>query len=86
MKTNEEIRTAAVRLFDATVIASYNDQYGEDDGSMNIGISRLMKAVAWAKANGEYEALKTICRNRMTKSGWEMARHSSELFEVLFID
>ena len=66
--TNTEIRIEAQRIFRQLVIATHNDAYGEDDGTMNILNCRMMKAIRWAKENGEFETLKAVCSN-MFKGG-----------------
>lgn len=84
MKTNEKIRMAAQSIFRQFVSASYNDIYGEDDGTMNICCSRMIKAVEWAKTNGEYDEMKQICGQMFSKAGQEMRRVADECFAAIF--
>lgn len=75
---------AAQQIFRQLVIATHNDAYGEDDGSMNILTSRMIKAVEWAKENGEYEALKYVCGN-MFRGGIDgMGFYADECFNTIF--
>jgi hypothetical protein len=83
MKTNEEILKAAAQIFRQCVSATWNANYGEDDGSANILLGRLLKAVEWAKANNEENALKVIIGNVMPK-GFEMAKIGMEISETIF--
>lgn len=84
MKTNEEIRMAAQAIYRQFVSASYNDNYGEDDGTMNICCSRMIKAKEWAKGTGEYDTMKQICGQMFTKAGQEMRKVADECFQVIF--
>ena len=86
MKTNEQIRMAAQAIYRTFVSASFNDRYGEDDGTMNITCSRMIKAAAWAKENGEYNTMKQICGQMFSKAGQEMRMVADECFEVIFND
>lgn len=86
MKTNEQIRIAAQQIYRQLVSAAYNDSFGEDDGTMNILLGRMMKAVAWSKENGEYATLKQICHQMFSAAGQGMRKEADECFEVLFVD
>lgn len=82
--TNTEIRIAAQQIYRQLVIATYNDAYGEDDGSMNILTSRMIKAVEWAKENGEYDALKHICAGMYRDPMSGMMGFADECFATIF--
>lgn len=81
---NEQIRIAAQQIYRQFVSATFNDKYGEDDGMMNICMGRMIKAVEWAKKNGEYSAMKQICHQMFSKSGQEMRMVADECFEAIF--
>lgn len=82
--TNAEIRMKAQQMFREFVTACWNDKFGEDDGSMNILLCRLMKAVEWAKANGEYETFRCYCLGYKYGMGMEMAMIKQECYTTLF--
>lgn len=84
MKTNEQIRMAAQSIFRTLVSATYNDKYGEDDGTMNISLGRMLKAAEWAKANGEYDTLKSVCGQMFSAAGPDMRMAADEVFETIF--
>ena len=86
MKSNEQIRKAAQSIFRTFVTASFNDNYGEDDGTMNISCSRMIKAADWAKEKGEYATLKQICGQMFSQAGAEMRKVADECFGVIFND
>lgn len=86
MKTSEQIRIAAQQIFRQLVSAAYNYSFGADDGTMNILLGRMIKAVAWSKENGEYDTLKQICHQMFSAAGQGMRKEADECFETLFID
>lgn len=61
--TSAEIIQGAARIFRMCVTATWNDSFGQDDGTMNITMARLVKAVAWARENNEVEAMKRVLNN-----------------------
>lgn len=61
--TNAEIIKGAAKIFRMCITATYNDQYGEDDGTMNVTMARLIKAVEWARKNNEEMAMRTVFTN-----------------------
>ena len=81
---NNDIRMKAQQMFREFVTACWNDKFGEDDGSMFILTGRLMKAVEWAKANGEYDTLRNYCNNYKFGMGMEMAMVKDECYNTLF--
>lgn len=81
---NNDIRMKAQQMFREFVTACWNDKFGEDDGSMFILTGRLMKAVEWAKANGEYETFRCYCLNYKYGMGMEMAMVKQECYDTLF--
>ena len=73
MKTNNEIRMAAQQIYRRMVSAAYCDKYNEDDGTFHILMARMIKAVAWAKGNGEYDTLRQVCGQMFSKAGQDMS-------------
>ena len=61
--TNAEIIQYAAGIFRMCVTATWNDRFGEDDGTMNTTMARLMGAVEWARKNNEVEAMKRVLNN-----------------------
>lgn len=61
--TNAEIIQGAAGIFRMCVTATWNDRFGEDDGTMNTTMARLMGAVEWARKNNEVEAMRRVLTN-----------------------
>lgn len=84
--TNAEIIQGTAKIFRMCVTATWNDRFGEDDGTMNITMARLMKAADWARANDEVVAMKTVLGNVAStyNTNMDMRIMADEIIDIMF--
>lgn len=84
--TNAEIIQGAARIFRMCVTATWNDRFGEDDGTMNITMARLMGAADWARKNNEVEAMRCVLTNIANNYNVnpDMSIIASEIIDAMF--
>lgn len=84
--TNQEIIQGAAQIFRKCIAATWNDRFGEDDGTMNVTLVRLMNAVKWARNNNEESALKGVLTNVAATYGCNMDMHiiADNIIDTIF--
>lgn len=87
MKNSNEIRMAAQAIYRNIVTMSVNEMNGCKEENLDNLLDQFDKAVDWSIDNGEFYALKSVCRQMFSIQAGVSAdfrQVSTELFEQFF--
>ena len=87
MKNNNEIRMAAQAIYRNIVTLRVNELNGCEENQLSTLEQRFEKAVDWAIENGEFKALRKICRQMFSVAAGcsaDFREVAEETFEQYF--